>query len=47
MSTYYVIWKYTNKVEQRKGFADLKSAMRFQASLLKEKNGLEYAKYEY
>ena len=46
MSTYYIVWKYRNKDEQRKDFADLNSAMRFQASLLKKKKVLEYAKFE-
>ena len=41
-----VIWKYEQEEEQRKEFADIKSAFRFQASLLKKKKGLEYAKYE-
>ena len=40
-----VIWKYEQKEEQRKEFSDIKSAFRFQASLLKKKKGLEYAKY--
>ena len=41
-----VIWKYEQEEEQRKEFADINSAFRFQASLLKKKKGLEYAKYE-
>ena len=39
-----VIWKFEEKEEQRKEFADIKKAFRFQASLLKNnKKGLEYA----
>lgn len=38
-----VIWKFEEKEEQRKEFADIKRAFRFQASLLKNKKGLEYA----
>ena len=41
-----IVWKYEGKDEQRKSFPDAISAMRFQASLLKKKKGLEYAKYE-
>jgi len=40
-----VIWKYEGKEEQVKEFEDPYKALRFQASLLKKKNGLKYAKY--
>ena len=41
-----VVWKYEGKNEQRKLFTEFAEAMRFQAGILKKKNGLEYAKYE-
>lgn len=47
MKNYYVVWKYTGKEEQRKGFTDFTAAMRFQADIVKKKKGLEYAKYEF
>lgn len=47
MSKAIVVWKYQNKAEQRKEFADFPSASRFQASILKKKRGLEYARYEF
>lgn len=37
-----VIWKYEQEEEQRKEFADIKSAFCFQASFLKNKQNLEY-----
>lgn len=46
MKKYYVVWKYAGKDEQRKEFTDFAAAMRFQASIVKKKYGLEYAKYE-
>ena len=46
ITTMVVIWKYEQEEEQRKEFADINSAFRFQASLLKKKKGLEYARYE-
>ena len=44
--TYFVVWKYEGKEEQKKGFSKFMDAMKFQAKLLKNKKGLEYAKYE-
>lgn len=41
-----VVWKYEGKDEQSKSFTDAKEAFRFQAKLLKNKKGLEYAKYQ-
>ena len=41
-----VIWKYAGKAEQSKSFPDFISAMRFQGSLLRNKRGLEYARYK-
>ena len=41
-----VIWKYEGKEEQVKSFTNVGDAFRFQAKLLKNKKGLEYAKYE-
>lgn len=41
-----VIWKYNGKEEQSKSFINVEDAFRFQAKLLKNKNDLEYAKYE-
>ena len=47
MKKYYVVWRYDGKEEQRKGFADFARAMRFQAGLLKNKEGLVYALYDF
>lgn len=45
---YYVIWKYQGEEEQRKEFgSDLKGAMRYQATLIKSKKGLEYAEFKF
>lgn len=41
-----VVWKYRDKDEQAKEFADFISAMRFQAEILKKKKNLEYAIYK-
>ena len=41
-----VIWKYVGKAEQSKSFPDFISAMQFQGTLLRNKRGLEYAKYK-
>lgn len=41
-----VIFKYEQENEQRKEFANINDAFRFQASLLKKKKVLEYAKFE-
>ena len=43
---YFVVWKYEGRKEERKGFANFADAMRFQSFLVKNKKGLEYAKYE-
>lgn len=41
-----VVWKYRDKDEQVREFADPISAMRFQAEILKKKKNLEYAIYK-
>lgn len=41
-----VIWKYSEKPEQRKLFENFTDAARFQGKIVKNKKGLEYAKYE-
>ncbi len=41
-----VIWKYDGQPEQRKLFENFTDAVRFQGKIVKNKKGLEYAKYK-